>query len=343
MHNSKLLVFICFAFSILLTSCKQKEKRETKYENGQVKEQYEVVKSGNGSYVKDGNYVAYYQNGQKKEEALFENSKLNGDFKQWYENGKIQTEGAYKSDSLNGPYKTYDKNGELESSFSFTNGRASGEILIYSDGKVVVKGNFQNAKANGTWVLYNANGEQIGKAEMKNGVYKTAVQPSSKKAERSQGASFLGFTFNQATYPEVKLGFLDKGYVPPTVLAPNKFTGGKMLFFTGNDIGMEDVKEGHFIFNKDDILVALRFTMPKGKSSKYGGGRMANFHEMRDAFAKNYELVSEEIPFVGNSSAKFYGRNCNIFIDSPHLDFDMSIYYWLDGFAEAVKVLEEND
>jgi hypothetical protein len=46
---------------------------------------------------------------------------------------------------------------------------------------------------------------------------------------------------------------------------------------------------------------------------------------------------------VGNSSAKFYSDNCHILIDSPHLDFDMSIYYWLEGNAEAITSLEGND
>jgi hypothetical protein len=343
MHHSKLFFFLLYVFPFLITSCKQKEKRESKYENGQVKEQYEVVKGDNGSYLKDGTYVLFYENGQKKEEALYEDNQLSGPYKKWHQNGKIQAEGAYKSDSLEGLYKMYNKNGELESSYQFTNGKVNGEVQVYDKGKPVVKGNFQNGKANGTWVLYNENSEQIGKVEMANGAYKGPVQSSSKIAEQSGGASFLGFTLNKTTYPEVKLGFLDKGYVPATASERNGFTGGRMVAFSGSEVGMEDIKEGSFIFDKDDKFVALRFTLPKGKSSKYGGGRMANFHALRDALAKEYKLVSENIPFVGNSSAKFYRGNCYVLIDSPHLDFDMSVYYWLDGFAEAITSVEGND
>ena len=102
---------------------KKTEKiKKTFYENGNVKQQYEVNEDGrkdgyfkqfheNGqlraeaSFTNDkqnpGTIVSYHENGIKaREVVLTENGNFNGNFIEWYENGNIKIEGYYKEDEI---------------------------------------------------------------------------------------------------------------------------------------------------------------------------------------------------------------------------------------------------
>ncbi len=328
-----MLVFL--PLFLATASCKQREKRETKFENGQTKEQFEVLENKEGSYLKDGKYISYYSNGQKSEESSYKDDKLDGDCKRWFENGKLKAEIKLRNGMLEGEYKQYLANGELLVA-NYNKDTLEGNCTGYLNEKLTLKGSFKSQKAHGNWVAYNQKEEKIGEVEMQNGNYKTPVTSYLKNTDNAGCCSFRNFKLNHSTYPEVKLGFLDHNYFPVETIEPNKFTKGRMLAFNGSSIGSEDLKLGHFIFDKEDVLVAVVFTMPQGASSKYGGGFMANFKAMRDLFAKDYKLIEEKIPFVGNSYAKYSNGNCYILVDAPHLSFDMTVYYWVNGYADAL-------
>ena len=54
--KSKILFLI--VFSIIITACNRHQLREKKSDNGQLQEQYQVIETKDGSFVKDG----YYKN-----------------------------------------------------------------------------------------------------------------------------------------------------------------------------------------------------------------------------------------------------------------------------------------
>jgi len=82
-----LIVLLC------LTGCLK--KLETRYDDGQLKEQYEVRKNKVGSYIKHGKYIRCYENGKKQQEGIFKNDKENGKHTFWYDNGHKSAQGEF--------------------------------------------------------------------------------------------------------------------------------------------------------------------------------------------------------------------------------------------------------
>ena len=60
-----------------------RESRETKYDNGQLKEQYHVARDPGGSYVNDGPYLSYHLTGQKWKEGSFSLGKGSGEWSEY--------------------------------------------------------------------------------------------------------------------------------------------------------------------------------------------------------------------------------------------------------------------
>ena len=48
----------------------------------------------------NGKHTEYYDDGQKKEEGIYKNSKKDGLFTMWHENGQKKAEGNYKDGKL---------------------------------------------------------------------------------------------------------------------------------------------------------------------------------------------------------------------------------------------------
>ena len=111
-----------------------KKIEKTYYDNGNIKEEFEVNTKGDRHGVtrmyhdngqlkfsmthKNGKQtpgvtISYHNNGVKaRESTLTENGNLNGEFKEWHDNGNIRHEGYYKEDKCF-VQKEYDKDGLL--------------------------------------------------------------------------------------------------------------------------------------------------------------------------------------------------------------------------------------
>jgi antitoxin component YwqK of YwqJK toxin-antitoxin module len=69
----------------------------------------------------DKTIIAYYPNGQKKNEANYKNDKLNGLWTAWYESGQKQLEGNCKDDKNYGLWTEFSENGQKLSELNFKN------------------------------------------------------------------------------------------------------------------------------------------------------------------------------------------------------------------------------
>lgn len=235
-----------------------------------------------------------------------------------------------------GRFIEYAENGEIARKMGYSKGYFNDDCELYLQGKKIVEGKWIDGKPDGNWVLYDDQGKnKVAEVEMGKGKYKTEIKSTIKNENAKGCLSAMGFPLNKTTYPEIKLGTLEKGVIMGQLENLNSFTKGRMLQCSGADIGIEHIKNVVFIFDQKETLVAIRLVMPKDKPSKYGGGFGAGFQEVRNQFAKSYHLVSEQIPFVGNSYAKFSEGNCFILIDAPHLSSDMTVDFWVNGFGEA--------
>lgn len=107
----------------------QTDKYEAFYSNGKLKT-YSQLKDGK----KDGNYISYFQNGNKSSEEFYIKDVQNGEGKNYYKNGKLKSIFFVDNDKINGTLERFDIDGSLyERSFY-----AEGDLIktiFYSQGK----------------------------------------------------------------------------------------------------------------------------------------------------------------------------------------------------------------
>lgn len=97
---------------LLAIACTKHEKRETKYEDGQLQEQFFVKETKDGSFIKDGEYKSWYEDGQNQEAGKYSNGVKVGNWKSWHENGQLKFDLNYTNDTLNGKYIEWHYNGQ---------------------------------------------------------------------------------------------------------------------------------------------------------------------------------------------------------------------------------------
>jgi antitoxin component YwqK of YwqJK toxin-antitoxin module len=80
------------------------------YKNGKI--DYEADLAGfEDESRRVGRYVAYYENGNKKEEGSFKNEEKNGKWTFYHPSGAKQSEGEFKFNDKNGSWQEYDEAG----------------------------------------------------------------------------------------------------------------------------------------------------------------------------------------------------------------------------------------
>jgi len=160
-----LLLFIILLFCFMI-ACK--EKRESKFQNGQLKEQYFVIKDKQGNFIKVGKYISWYENGQKESEETYKDGKANGLRTTWYENGLKKLEENQVNGTLNGPFIEWYENGKKASEGTYKNGIWVGKMTDwYENGQKKIEGTFngkrdENFLVNGIEQGYIQNGIKDG-------------------------------------------------------------------------------------------------------------------------------------------------------------------------------------
>ncbi len=122
---------VVFLFVIILIGCGEKrEERETKYLNGQSKEQYYVIKDQQGNYVKDGLYILWSINGQKKAEGNYKNGKTDGIYTTWFINGQKEAESNFKDGKLDGKLIIWNNKGQKKWEIRYKDGEVDTEKYL---------------------------------------------------------------------------------------------------------------------------------------------------------------------------------------------------------------------
>lgn len=197
MNLMKCKIMFFFAFCLLLTGCKTKlEKVETIDEDSGEKITY-TRKVDN--FGKQGLYTRWTKEGNKAEEAMYENDTLHGVRKLFYPDGTVFIEEYYDMGEFKGPWKTFHENGQvkLEGEYIenkmegvwkgyYDNGALKEEVLFkaseengafteyYKNGKLKAEGNYLNGdNENGLLKLYDEAGELVKKMNCVKGVCRT--------------------------------------------------------------------------------------------------------------------------------------------------------------------------
>lgn len=120
--------------------------------------------------VLEGEFKAYYPNGNLQGEVNYVNGEMNGDFKEYHENKKIRLSGSYKNSLQEGEWKFYLEDGTLESIINYKDGELHGiKEDYYKNGNVWTRQEFKNNELDGVYEVYYENGNPQLKAKIKNG------------------------------------------------------------------------------------------------------------------------------------------------------------------------------
>ncbi|MDR0874095.1 MAG: hypothetical protein LBN27_11620 [Prevotellaceae bacterium] len=139
---------------------------------------------------KQGQWVKYYDNGNKLYEGVFKDDRPIGEFFRYYDNGKIKSrqnfgdktetelyntsgklfaKGAYIGTKKDGEWLYYSSKGEPFFKEIYTNGVRNGVSTLYDeDGNVFETITWQDGKMNGKHVRYFPNGQMQLEIEYKN-------------------------------------------------------------------------------------------------------------------------------------------------------------------------------
>ena len=120
--------------------------------------------------VLDGEFKAYYPNGNLQGEVIYKNGEMNGEYKEYNENKSIRLSGNYKNNLQDGEWKSYLEDGTLESIVNYKDGELNGlKEDYYKNGNVWIRQEFKNNDLDGVYEVYYENGNPQLKAKIKNG------------------------------------------------------------------------------------------------------------------------------------------------------------------------------
>ncbi len=161
---------LAVALFVTIFSCSTKTTREEKFESGNPKIKFEVVEKKDGSFLKDGDYKVWFENGQIKVSGQYVDNKENENWVWYYNTGKICKEGTYKNGLKEGIWKDYEENGQITSQFTFASGELNGlQKTWYPNGQKKCEQNFLNGKANGLITIWDNEGNLKGEYEYEYG------------------------------------------------------------------------------------------------------------------------------------------------------------------------------
>jgi|GEM_PF-2788696 hypothetical protein len=126
---------IIFTLTLILVGCSKKESIIQKYDNGQPKVVYEILKGTLENPV-DFMYKAYYDNGVLMKEGLMKNMKEEGEWKFYFDDGKVNSVGNFKDGVRIGKFVRYYQTGQIEQEGSYENGEIRKSAFFYRNGTI---------------------------------------------------------------------------------------------------------------------------------------------------------------------------------------------------------------
>lgn len=109
----------------------------------------------------NGKFKSYYRGGKKLEnEGKYVKGEKEGTWIEYYENSNKKTIQKYKNGKREGKIKTYFENKELRTEGEFENGKREGKwTFYYENGEKKAEGRYEKDEKVKKWKYYNTNGE----------------------------------------------------------------------------------------------------------------------------------------------------------------------------------------
>ena len=117
---------------------------------------------------KQGMWMAWYPNGQKLSDIVWENDLMSGSFRTWHKNGRVGAIGQTKDGEVDGVWKEYYENGKLEAHAVNKMGTlVSIEVFMNNGNKCL---NSWVTNGSGTFTDYETDGSPLRVRTFENGV-----------------------------------------------------------------------------------------------------------------------------------------------------------------------------
>jgi hypothetical protein len=318
-----------------------REQRENKFDNGQKKEVFSVVKDPQGNYLKDGPVSAFHQNGQKAQEGAYKSDQRDGHWQKWDDDGKLSLDISYKNDKREGAFTAY-AGGKPIQTGSYANDELSGPFEYLAFDGLVVTGTMKSGKPVDAWSVNEVSGKPRARATFLDGklgaVQSLAADGTPRPALDSGGcAEFAGYALGAIRWADAVFDLFARLQAFPSDAGINKYSKGRMLELSDSQIEGGGIERITLVFDGDERLTALSASAKK----QMGAGGYANaFKQLHAQYAKKYSVVSAALPFVGDYRAEYRSGGCSIKLDAPHLDFNMSVVLHSAEFATLFKAAQ---
>lgn len=109
---------------------------------------------------RQGQWVDFYANGQKRYEGQFKNDRCTGEFKYYDEKGNLKAINTFDRSGEKALNKTFDPNGTLVATGNYINQKKEGEWRYFSrdNGKLILVEENKNGKIHGNSTVYYETG-----------------------------------------------------------------------------------------------------------------------------------------------------------------------------------------
>jgi len=107
------------------------ESRVSRFKSGTIEEAFYVFRDSSGNFIRHGEDIHFYQNGQIKFKEIYNKGKQEGTSEFWYENGTKQGELSYTDGKPNGKSITWFTNGKKHSEKNWNMGKIDGEEIEF--------------------------------------------------------------------------------------------------------------------------------------------------------------------------------------------------------------------
>jgi len=114
----------------------------------------------------DGEYISWYDNGQKESEGNVLNGKKDGKWTEWYENGEVTEYATYKNGKPVGKLDRWHPSGVKEREIIFDeSGLVTEQVWWYENGQQGSTGKYKNGVKFGKWIWWHESGEKWGEGQ----------------------------------------------------------------------------------------------------------------------------------------------------------------------------------
>jgi hypothetical protein len=112
----------------------------------------------------------------------------------------------------------------------------------------------------------------------------------------------------------------------------NQYSQGKMIDLEPTQLNFQGLKNIRLIFGEDGKVLAVLTVIDKSR-----------YNDLLDMLSNKYKLISKNGAFVGDMNAEFEDDNTKIFLEAPHLSFNLDLNYIHNNLYQSyIKQSQEN-